>query len=122
MSRRTERLGEEIREEVSAIVGGELKDPRIGLVTVTRVTLAADLRNARVFVAVTGTEKERAQSLAGLRKAAGFIRHALGQSLRLRYTPELHFIHDEGLDATERVAQLLDEVKASEAARDDDAE
>ena len=121
MSRRTERLGEEIREELSAIIGGELKDPRVGLVTVTRVTLAADLRNARVFVAVTGSEKERDQSLAGLRKAAGFIRHALGQSLRLRYTPELHFIHDEGLDATERVAQILEEIKTSPSA-DDDAE
>ena len=116
MTRRTERLGEEIREEVAQMVAGELKDPRIGFVTVTRVALAPDLRLARVFVGVLGTEKQRQTSLAGLKQASGFMRHELGQRLRLRHTPELLFQYDEGLEASERVARLLEEIRAAPAA------
>jgi ribosome-binding factor A len=111
MTRRTERLGEEIREEVARMVTGELKDPRIGFVTVTRVDLGPDLRQARIFVGVLGTEKQRQTSLTGLKQAAGFMRRALGQRLRLRHTPELVFQYDEGLDASDRVARLLDEIQ-----------
>ena len=122
MSRRTERLGEEIREEVAQLIVGELKDPRIGFVTVTRVEVTPDLRTARVYVGVLGTEKQRQASLTGLRQATGFLRRALGQSLRLRYTPELVFTYDEGLEASDRVAQLLAEISrpADPANSDDD--
>ena len=119
MTRRTQRLGEEIREEVAQLIVGELKDPRIGFVTVTRVDVTADLRTARIYVGVLGTEKQRQNSLAGLRQAAGFLRRALGQSLRLRYTPELVFIYDEGLEASDRVAQLLAEISSPAAAPKD---
>src|SRR5439155_9087158 len=98
----TERLGQEVREEVARMIAGELKDPRIGFVTVTRVELGPDLRLARVFVGVLGTEKQRQASLAGLKQAAGYMRRALGQRLRLRHTPELLFQYDEGLEATDR--------------------
>lgn len=111
MTRRTERLGEEIREEVAQLIARELKDPRIGFVTVTRVTVAPDLRTARVFVGVLGTEKQRQATLVGLKQASGFMRRAMGRTLRLRYTPELVFQYDEGLDASDRVARLLEEVK-----------
>jgi len=110
MTRRTERLGEEIREEVAQLIAGELKDPRIGFVTVTRVDVTADLRTARIYVGVLGTEKQRQATLAGLKQAAGFLRRSLGQSLRLRHTPELVFHYDEGLEASNRVAQLLAEL------------
>lgn len=121
MSRRTERLGEEIREEVAQLIVGELKDPRIGFVTVTRVEVTPDLRTARVYVGVLGTEKQRQASLTGLRQATGFLRRALGQSLRLRYTPELVFTYDEGLEASDRVAQLLAEIsRPADPARSDD--
>jgi ribosome-binding factor A len=122
VSRRTERLGEEIREEVARMISGELKDPRIGFVTVTRVNLGPDLRQARIFVGVLGTEKQRQASLVGLKQASGFMRRALGQRLRLRYTPELHFQYDEGLDASDRVARLLSEIQQpkAEPAPDDD--
>ena len=76
MSRRTERLGEEIREEVALLIVSELKDPRIGFVTVTRVDVTPDLRTARIYVGVLGTEKQRQNSLTGLRQAAGFLRRA----------------------------------------------
>jgi len=102
VSRRTERLAEEIREEVARIVGRELKDPRIGFVTITWVELTADLRTARVHVGVLG----------GLQKAAGFVRREMGKRIRVRHTPELIFQYDEGLDATDRVARLLEETKA----------
>jgi ribosome-binding factor A len=121
MSRRTDRLAEEIREEVARIIGAGLKDPRIGFVTVTRVDLTADLRQARVHVGVLGDAAARDKSMAGLRQAAGFIRRELGKRIRVRHTPELVFQYDSGLDATDRVARLLDETQAT-AAKDDDAE
>ncbi len=116
MSRRTERLGEEIREEVALLIAGELKDPRIGFVTVTRVEVTPDLRTARIYVGVLGTEKQRTTSLAGLRQGAGFLRRALGRTLRLRHTPELVFQYDEGLEASDRVAKLLAEIGSSPTA------
>jgi ribosome-binding factor A len=107
--RRTERLAEEIREEVAAIIGRGVKDPRVGFVTVTRVALNPDLRTAHVNVGVLGDQAERDKTLAALRKAAGFIRRELGQRVRMRHTPELVFHYDAGLDATDRIAQLLAE-------------
>jgi ribosome-binding factor A len=120
VTRRTERLGEEIREEVAQLIVGELKDRRIGFVTVTRVEVTPDLRTARIYVGVLGTEKQRETSLAGLKQAAGFLRRALGQSLRLRYTPELVFLYDEGLEASDRVAQLLAEIQHGKPTSSDD--
>ena len=112
MSRRTNRLGEEIREAVAQILASGLKDPRIGFVTVTRVDLTADLRTARVFVGVLGDEVQRGKTLVGLGQAAGFIRREVGRRIRIRHTPEVVFKYDTGLDATERVAQLLDETRS----------
>ncbi len=124
MTRRTERLGEELREEVAQLIAGELKDPRIGFVTVTRVDVTPDLRTARVYVGVLGTEKQRQATLTGLKQAAGFLRRSLGQSLRLRHTPELVFHYDAGLEASNRVAELLAEIgraaPASGEPEDDD--
>ena len=109
-TRRSERLAEEIREGVAAIVAA-LKDPRIGFVTVTRVGLTADLRTARIHVGVLGGAGERDKSLIGLRQAAGFIRRELGRRIRVRHVPELRFEYDEGIEATERVARLLEETR-----------
>jgi ribosome-binding factor A len=124
VTRRTERLGEELREEVAQLIAGELKDPRIGFVTVTRVDVTPDLRTARVYVGVLGTEKQRQATLTGLKQAAGFLRRSLGQSLRLRHTPELVFHYDAGLEASNRVAELLAEIgraaPASGEPEDDD--
>jgi ribosome-binding factor A len=115
IGRRAERLAEEIREEVAKIVGGELKDPRIGFVTVTRVELTADLRTARVHVGILGDAAQREKTLGGLRQAAGFVRRELGRRIRIRHTPEVQFHYDEGLDATERVARLLEETRERDA-------
>jgi ribosome-binding factor A len=116
--RRNERLAEEIREEVAQIVGGEMKDPRLGFVTITRVALTSDLRTARVLVSIMGGPKERAKSLGILRRASGFVRRELGRRLNIRHTPEVLFQPDEGLDHSERVSKLLDEVGGGEPDED----
>jgi ribosome-binding factor A len=107
-------MAEEIRAEVAGIIASGLKDPRIGFVTVIRVDVTADLRTARVFVGVLGDEAQRAKTMAGLAQAAGFIRREVGQRIRIRHTPELLFKYDTGLDATDRVARLLDETRAED--------
>ena len=93
-----------------------LNDPRIGFVTVTRVALTEDLRVARISVGVLGDQGQRDKTLAGLRQAAGFLRRELGRRLRVRHTPELAFEYDQGLDATDRVARLLEEIKPAASA------
>lgn len=114
--RRVERLEQEVREQIARMINAELKDPRIGFVTVTRVSLTPDLHQARVYVGILGDAAARERGLAGLKQAAGFLRRALGQRLRLRHAPEVQFQYDRGLDAADRVARLLDEVHAEEAA------
>ena len=110
MSRRLDQLSEEVREEVARIIGRELSDPRIGFVTVTRVDLAPDLKHARVYVGVLGDKAQHEKTLLGLKQASGFVRQKLGQRLRLRHIPMIEFQYDKGLDATDRVARLLEEI------------
>lgn len=114
--RRPERLAEQIKEELSLIIAGEVEDPRVGFVTVTDAKLSADLRNAKIYVSVLGTQDEIKGSLAALKHAAGFIRHQLGAVLRMKRTPELHFVYDDTELTAARIEELLKEevVKARE--------
>jgi ribosome-binding factor A len=107
--RRPQRLAAEVRNEIARMVASDLKDPRLGFVTVTRVELTSDLRYARVFVGVLGSEEDRERSLGVLTRAAGFVRREIGRRLRLRFAPEIDFRYDRGLEATDRVARLLAE-------------
>jgi ribosome-binding factor A len=116
--RRPERLAEQIKEEVSLIIAGEVEDPRVGSVTVTDAKLSADLRHAKVYVSVIGTENEVKGSLAALRHASGFIRAQLGAVLRMRHTPELHFAHDDAESRAARIEELLSEEAAAVRERD----
>jgi ribosome-binding factor A len=109
MSRRAQRLTEEIREQVARMIASDLKDPRLGFVTVTRVEMTHDLGLARVHVGVLGSEAEREKTMKALGQASGFVRRELGKRLRIRHTPEVEFRYDKGLDHTDRVAQLLEE-------------
>ena len=120
MTRRRERLGGEIRDEVARMVASEMKDPRLGFITVTRVELTPDLRYARVYVGVLGEDASGA-SLAALKKASGFVRREIGRRLRVRFAPEIDFRYDPGLDATDRVARVLaeEEARARESAVDE---
>jgi ribosome-binding factor A len=108
MGRRAQRLTEEIREQVARMIASDLKDPRLGFVTVTRVEMTHDLGLARVHVGVLGSEADREKTMKALGQASGFVRRELGKRLRIRHTPEVEFRYDKGLDATDRVAQLLE--------------
>lgn len=116
--RRPERLAEQIKEEVSLIIAGEVEDPRVGFVTVTDVKLSADLRHAKVYVSVIGSENEVKGSLVALRHASGFIRAQLGDVLRMRHTPELHFAYDDAEVRAARIEELLSEEAAAARERD----
>jgi len=120
MTRRTEQIGEAIREEVASIISQGLKDPRIGFVTITRAQVTPDLRHAKVFFGVLGDAAQRDKTQAGLRQAAGFIRREVGKRLKLRFTPELTFQFDVGIEATDRVARLLEETQTSDSTDLDD--
>jgi len=106
-----ERLGEALREEIETMVEGELADPRIGLVNVSKVELAEDGRSARVYVEVDGDDAEADRSLEGLTGAVGFIRHELAERLHLRRPPELFFQLDRSQKYEARINELLSRAK-----------
>ena len=108
---RPERLAELIRQTVAAFLTGNVRDPRIGFVTVTGVVVTTDLSHATVSVSVMGTAEEKETSLEGLMSAAGFLRAQLSRELRLRTSPELHFRLDRGLEHAQRIEQVLRELK-----------
>jgi ribosome-binding factor A len=115
---RVERLSEQIREELSLIIDGDLEDPRVGLATITEVRVTPDLSSAKIFVSVVGTDEEVAASLEALNHAAGFIRHQLGHALRIKRTPELRFVHDHTVRTAERIEQILQEEEEKVKARE----
>ena len=112
LGHRHERVAEEIRHEVAAMLAGELKDPRIaGLVTVTEVRLTPDLKHACIFVSVMGSEAEQASTLAGLAAACGYVRREVGRRLQLRRSPEIHFVLDRSEEYGRHIEDLLRQAK-----------
>jgi ribosome-binding factor A len=109
--RRPERVADILREEISQIVGYELEDPRLTMVTVTDVRLSDNRREARVFVTIAGNEEEHRLALSALRHAAPYVRKQLGLSLNLPRTPEIHFVRDLVEEQGERVDRLLQEIE-----------
>jgi ribosome-binding factor A len=112
-SDRMRRVDEAIRQVIGAAVATELRDPRVGFVTVTDVRTSADLRHARVYVSVLGDAEAREASLEGLRSAHGFLQGRLAAELRLKRTPTLEFSYDDTTDRALRVDALLDEIGES---------
>lgn len=110
--RRPDRVAEAIREEVATFLSEGAKDPRIrGFVTVTAVDVTRDLRHAKVFVSIMGTDEEKRDTLEGLSSVAGHLRSRLGKSLRLRSAPDVTFRMDESVARASRIEQLLAEVR-----------
>ncbi|HYP02486.1 MAG TPA: 30S ribosome-binding factor RbfA [Pyrinomonadaceae bacterium] len=105
--RRPEKVAEHVREEIAQIVGYELDDPRVAMVTVTEVRMSGNLREARVFVTVSGTDEEALTALKALRKAAPYVRRQLAVNLNLRHAPEIHFIRDTVEEKAARVDEIL---------------
>ncbi len=110
-SYRQARLAEFLRDEISAIIQRELRDPRVGFASVTRVEMSPDLRHARVYVSVYGTHEEQEAALRALQGAAGFIRRLIAPHLHTRHIPELHFKLDRSLEHAEQVARLLHQIR-----------
>jgi ribosome-binding factor A len=110
--KRAEKVGDQIREVVSEILLRELKDPRIGFVTITKVAVSDDLRQARVYYSVFGGEQEKEASYEGLESATGYIKREIGRRMRLKYMPEITFFFDDSLEYGERIEELLQSVKA----------
>src|SRR6266513_750840 len=108
---RPERIADTMREEITQIVGYELEDPRLTMVTVTDVRVADDLRDASVFVTVAGDEHEHELAFIALRRAAPYVRKQLGFSLNLRHTPALHFVRDTVEEQAERTDALLGKIE-----------
>ncbi len=107
-----------MQEVVAELVQRDLKDPRVGMVTITRASVSPDLRNARVYFSCLGDEVQRQKSLAGLRSAAGFIRSQVARRLQLRVAPEIRFELDENI---EYAARILDLISANRPADEDDS-
>jgi len=106
-----ERLGEALREEIAALVEGELGDPRIGLVSVSEVRLSEDGHSAQVFVAAAEEEDAARRSLEGLNAARGYVRHELASRLGLRRAPEIFFVLDRSAQYRGRVEELLQRIQ-----------
>jgi ribosome-binding factor A len=116
LSRRTARVAEAIREQVSTSILFELKDPRVQHVTVTRVEVSPDLRNAKIYVSIMGDETTERLSLRGLQSARGFLQAKVAERVQTRYTPILHFHLDQGVKRSIETSRLLREVLAQPAA------
>ena len=109
---RHERVGEEIAHEINAMLAGELKDPRLeGSVIASEVRVQPDMKHARVFINVQGTNKEQSDAIKALEHASGYIRRELVERLQLRRVPELHFTLDLSQEHVERIERLLKEMK-----------
>jgi len=115
MSRRTLRLSELLRDEISLLIQRKVRDPRLNhLVSITSVSVSSDLREAQVYVSTLGTEEEKAEVFKGLKAAGPFLRRNLAPRLSLRFTPNLTFHRDDSIEKGARVLNLINQLSASE--------
>ncbi|MBP7055892.1 MAG: 30S ribosome-binding factor RbfA [Candidatus Omnitrophica bacterium] len=121
MGVRPERAQEAIRQEISIIINNELKDPRLGFITVTGVELTKDMRYAKVYFSVLGEDKAKFLALKGLKSAKGYIKGRLGDKIKLRFMPEIEFKIDETLERTEEVFRILDKLNKEKGKKTDEA-
>lgn len=122
MSQRTDRLDSQIRQELMDLLQREMKDPRLGFATITRVETARDLGHARVWVSVLGSEIERERTMGALRVATPWLRRKLGERLSLRHVPELTVREDDSIASGDRVLQIIQELSEEAEPPPDDAE
>jgi ribosome-binding factor A len=113
-SPRTHRVGELIKEELSEMILRELKDPRIGFVTITGVDVTPDLRHADVFISVLGSKKEREASLAALQNSAGFLRKELSSRIEMKYFPDLKFRIDPSIEEGMKIDKIIRKLHAND--------
>ena len=120
MSRmRPERVQEAIRQEISMIVMGQIKDPRIGFITITKVDLTKDLRYARIYFSVLGKNADKNKALKGLNSAKGYIKGLIAEKIKLRYMPEISFVIDNTLEHTQHIYEILNKISKPKEEADD---
>ncbi|MDZ7289102.1 MAG: 30S ribosome-binding factor RbfA [candidate division KSB1 bacterium] len=112
--KRAARVAELLREVISEIITTQLKDPAVGRVTITRVKLSDDLKNARVYFSMLGNEQQRRSTIEGLKRATGFVRAATARKISLRHAPDLQFFYDDTLDYVENIENLLRKIHENE--------
>ena len=116
MTRRSERVNELLRHELSQLIGRDLQDPRLaGIVTVTMVETSNDLKRAQVSVSVMGSPKVKEATMRGIISASGYMRRELGKRLSLKYVPDLSFVLDESLDQADHIYRLLDDLTTADS-------
>ena len=108
--KRSQRIQELLLEEISKLLQSGLKDPRIGFATLTRVEVSDNLKHAKIFISVMGSEKEKTDTLNALKNAKGFVRNTLGKNLYLKYVPELEFKKDENAEHVEKITRILNDL------------
>lgn len=118
---RTRRVGEQIQRELADLIRSEVKDPRVGMVTVNAVEVSKDLGHAKVYITVMD-EAQRQQTLDGLQRAAGFLRSELGRRMFIRSVPQLHFHYDESVSRGARLSSLIDQALADDRKKHEDDE
>lgn len=119
---RSSRVVEQIKRELAELIRLEVKDPRVGFVTITDVEITADYAHAKVFFSSLKGQVEAEAIQEGLRRASGFLRRELGRRVRIHTTPELHFVYDNSMEEGSRLSALIDKAMADTPAEDDDEE
>ncbi len=119
MSQRVERVQEAIRQEISVIAQNEIKDPRIGFLTITKVILTKDLRHASVYFSVLGESRHKHLALKGLNSAKGYIRGLLSDKIKLRFMPELVFKIDESISRANEIFEILNKIREEKKEKED---
>ena len=115
MSRRTERINEQLREEISTLLTRQIKDPRLNaVISITRVVSSRDLRSARVYISVMGNQETKQSALEGLRSAASFLRRELRNRINMKHTPFLSYQLDDSIDEADKLLRLMNKVKTDE--------
>ena len=115
MHSRPDRLGDQVRAELCALLQRSVRDPAVRLVTLTHVRMSRDLQHARIYYTTLGDATNRRETARGLRRAAPFLRGQLGRRIRVRRVPELTFVYDESIERESRIAQVLEELRVDTA-------
>ena len=121
-NKRAVRVGELLKEEISQIVLREMKDPRIGFVSVTDVEVSGDLRHAKVFISVYGSDKEKEETLEGLQQAQGFVRKLVGERVKIHHTPEIIFRYDDSIENGVHISEIIKDLKESGEIKESDSD
>jgi ribosome-binding factor A len=118
--KRSEKVADLIHKEISEMLVKTIKDPRIGFVTITKVTVSEDCRSAKVYFSVAGTQEEKERSMEGLNSAKGYVRKELGRRIRLRYTPEIIFKFDPSIEYSIHIGEVIRHLYGEEGREGDE--